>query len=458
MPKLQSLRNRLRGIPGGALVVAFSALLTAQACTTPAPQPVSVTTTPQRTTTTTTTTTQAAPAEPATPPSPAPSAAPQPASATPEQASNLSADQLDSLVAPIALYPDPLLAQCLVASTYPLDIVAAQQWLAKNSTLKGEALVQAAEKQPWDPSVQALVSLPDALKVMGENIQWTTQLGDAFLGQESEVMDAVQRLRAKAKDGGKLASSEQQKVETKVVEEKTVIEIQPASTEVVYVPTYSPTVIWGPMYYPYPPLYYPPYYGGAWLGFGVGIAIGIGISGGWGWGCGWGGNNTSPSTTTTTTSTTTTGRTTSTGAATATGSTTPSSAAAPRTRTGRRPASTAAARAATRRRPGSRRRGRDRDRAVRVRAAAAAPGRAASTGAALRPARAAITAAEARTWAAAISPRAAGARATGARALSEDRRTAEAVRARRAPAAPRAWAGCGAAAAEGGGASRAERR
>jgi len=293
MLKLQSFRNRLRGIPGGALVVAFSALFTAQACTTPAPQPVSVTTTPRTTTTTTTTTTQAAPVQAAElpPPSSAGAPAPAPAAVAAEKSEILSADQLDAIVAPIALYPDPLLAQCLVASTYPLDIVAAQQWQAKNSTLKGEALAQAAENQPWDPSVQALVSLPDALKVMSENIQWTTQLGDAFLGQESEVMDAVQRLRTKAKDGGKLASSEQQKVETKVVEEKTVIEIQPASTEVVYVPTYSPTVIWGPMMYPYPPLYYPPYYGGAWLGWGVGIAIGIGISGGWGWGCGWGGNN-----------------------------------------------------------------------------------------------------------------------------------------------------------------------
>jgi hypothetical protein len=180
-----------------------------------------------------------------------------------------------------------------VASTYPLDVVDAQQWLAKNSSLKGDELTKAAQEQDWDPSVQALVSLPDALKRLSEDIQWTTSLGDAFLAQESDVMDAVQRLRAKAKEAGKLESTEQQAVETKTVESTTVIEIQPASTEVVYVPTYSPTVIWGPMPYPYPPLYYPPYYGGAWLGFGVGIAIGIGISGGWGWGCGWhGGGNT----------------------------------------------------------------------------------------------------------------------------------------------------------------------
>ena len=348
-----------------------------------------------------------------------------------------------------------------MASTYPLDIVAAQQWQAKNSTLKGDALTQAAEQQPWDPSVQALVSLPDALKVMSENIQWTTQLGDAFLGQESQVMDAVQRLRAKAKDGGKLASSEQQKVETKVVEEKTVIEIQPASTEVVYVPTYSPSVIWGPMYYPYPPLYYPPYYGGAWLGFGVGIAIGIGISGGWGWGCGWGGNNTininnnnnyvshhnrQNNVNRTGNSNWQHNAQQRGGApykdrATANkygGGARGDSAQARQSQARSRQGQTGAGSRSRRRRPGL--------------------AQAASTGAALRPARAATTAAEARAWAAAIFRRATGARAAGARAPSEDRRTAATARARRAPAAPRAWAGCVGAAAEGGGASRAERR
>jgi hypothetical protein len=212
----------------------------------------------------------------------------------PEEAAKLTNDQLDSLVAPVALYPDPLLAQCLVASTYPIDVVAAQQWLDKNSSLKGDALAKEAENQPWDPSVQALVSIPDALKRLSENIAWTKDLGDTFLAQESDVMDAVQRLRAKAKDGGKLESSDQQKVEVQTVESKQVIVIEPSSPEVVYVPSYSPTVIWGAPIYPYPPMYYPPYYaGGAWIGFGVGIAVGIGISGGWGWGCGWhGGGNT----------------------------------------------------------------------------------------------------------------------------------------------------------------------
>ncbi len=258
------IRARLSGFLGCALVATLCAFLAAPTVTaqqpTPAAAPTSTTTAP---------------------------------AATPEEAPKLTADQLESLVAPIALYPDPLLAQVLVASTYPLDVVQAQQWLAKNSNLRGDALVKAAEQQSWDPSVQALVSIPEALKVLNENIKWTVDLGDAFLAQQSEVMDAVQRLRAKAKDSGKLTSTEQQTVETKVVEQKTVVVIEPASTEVVYVPTYSPTVIWGPPVYPYPPIYYPPYYAGAaWVGFGVGIAIGIGISGGWGWGCGWGGNNT----------------------------------------------------------------------------------------------------------------------------------------------------------------------
>jgi hypothetical protein len=215
------------------------------------------------------------------------------AAAPPEEAAKLTNDELDSLVAPIALYPDPLLAQCLVASTYPLDIVDAQQWLSKNSSLKGDALEKAAQQQDWDASVQALVSLPDALKVLSENVKWTKDLGDAFLAQQSDVMDAVQRMRAKAKEAGKLETTEQQKVETKVVEQKTVIEIQPAQTEVVYVPSYSPTVIWGAPAYPYPPMYYPPYYPGqALLSFGVGMMWGAAISGGFGWGCGWGGNNT----------------------------------------------------------------------------------------------------------------------------------------------------------------------
>jgi len=140
-----------------------------------------------------------------------PTPAAQAAAGAPNEPPKLSMDQLESLVAPIALYPDPLLAQMLVASTYPIDVVAAQQWLDKNKSrnLQGEALEKAVEQESWDPSVQAMVSIPDALKKLAENIQWTADLGDAFLAQQSEVMDAVQRLRGKAKDSGKLTSTEQ---------------------------------------------------------------------------------------------------------------------------------------------------------------------------------------------------------------------------------------------------------
>jgi hypothetical protein len=249
----QILRSRLQSAPATALVAALSAWLAA-----PGEMPLLALEAP-----------------------------PQEASA---DSAPLSPDQLDALVAPIALYPDPLLAQCLAASTYPLDIVDAQQWLNRNSNLKGDELADAVEKQNWDPSVQALVQVPEALKRLSEDIKWTTDLGDAFLAQQNEVMQAVQRLRAKARDAGKLESSEQMNVETTTSEGEDVVEIEPTDPEVVYVPAYSPSAIWGPMYYPYPPIYYPPYYGGAWLGFGLGIAIGIGISNGWV--THWGSNNT----------------------------------------------------------------------------------------------------------------------------------------------------------------------
>jgi len=203
-------------------------------------------------------------------------------------------DQLDSLVAPIALYPDPLLAQVLAASTYPLEIVQLQQWLSKNKDLKDKALADAVKKQDWDPSVQALAALPEVVKRLTDDIQWTTDLGNAFLAQQSDVMDAVQRMRAKAKDTGNLKSTEQQKVETKEVDNKQVIVVQPASPEVVYVPTYNPTVVYGPPVYPYPPIYYPPpgyYAAGMAISFGVGMAMGAAWGGGWGWNAGWGGNN-----------------------------------------------------------------------------------------------------------------------------------------------------------------------
>jgi uncharacterized protein DUF3300 len=209
-----------------------------------------------------------------------------------------SADELSSLVAPIALYPDPLLAQVLAASTYPLEIVQCRRWLDANQKLKGEALAKEVSKQPWDQSVQALVTFPDVLKRLDDGLQWTTDLGNAFLEQPSDVMDAVQRMRKKAKDGGKLESSKEQKVEVQTVESKTVIVIQPSNPEVIYVPSYNPTVVYGPppVVYAYPPVVYPPYPTGAVvataaISFGAGLAMGAMWSGGCcGYGAHWGGN------------------------------------------------------------------------------------------------------------------------------------------------------------------------
>src|SRR5579864_3103217 len=211
-----------------------------------------------------------------------------------QKAAKIAPDQLDSLVAPIALYPDPLLAQTLAASTYPLEIIQLQQWLAKHSKLKERELAAAVAKEPWDPSVQALAALPDVVKRLADDIQWTTDLGNAFLAQQSDVMDAVQRMRKKAQDKGNLKSNEQQKVETKVVESKTVIVVEQANPQVVYVPTYDPVVIYGPPIYPYPPIYYPPawyYPAGLAISFGVGVAMGAFWGGGWCCGAGWGGND-----------------------------------------------------------------------------------------------------------------------------------------------------------------------
>jgi hypothetical protein len=212
-----------------------------------------------------------------------------------EQVTTIPPEQLDSLVAPIALYPDPLLSQTLVASTYPLEVIQLQQWLGKNKNLKDKALADAVQKQPWDPSIQAMAALPDVVKQLAENVKWTTDLGNAFLAQQNDVMAAVQRMRSKAKNGGNLKSSEQQKVETKVIESKQVIVIEQANPEVVYVPSYNPTVVYGAPAYPYPPIAYPPpgyYAAGMAISFGVGLALGAAWGGGgWGYGCGWGGNN-----------------------------------------------------------------------------------------------------------------------------------------------------------------------
>src|SRR5712664_94564 len=210
------------------------------------------------------------------------------------QAPKIPPDQLDSLVAPIALYPDPMLAQTLAASTYPLELIQLQQWLAKNPGLKDKALADTVAKQTWDPSIQAMAALPDVVKRLADDIQWTTDLGNAFLAQQSGVMDAVQRMRKKAQDTGNLKSTEQQKIETKVIENKSLIVVEQANPQVIYVPSYDPSAVYGPPIYPYPPIYYPPagyYAAGMAISFGVGLAMGAAWGGGWGWGCGWGGNN-----------------------------------------------------------------------------------------------------------------------------------------------------------------------
>ena len=218
--------------------------------------------------------------------------------ATPQdQSARIPPDQLDSLVAPIALYPDNLLSQTLVASTYPLEIIQLHQWLQRNANLVSDQkrLSEAVQKQPWDPSVQAMAAMPDLVKRLADDIQWITDLGNAFLAQQSDVMDAVQRMRHKAQDKGALQSNQQQTVQVQTIESKEIVVIQQTNPEVVYVPSYDPVYVYGPAVYPYPAIYYPPYYGGAYaaaaIGWGVGFAMGAFWHGGWGWGCGWGGGD-----------------------------------------------------------------------------------------------------------------------------------------------------------------------
>src|SRR5215813_12573606 len=194
-------------------------------------------------------------------------------------------EELDQLLAPIALYPDDLLSQIFMASTYPLEVVEASRWAKQNQNLKGDALAQALEKQDWDPSVRSLVNFPDVLSKMSEKLDWTQKLGDAFISQQKDVMDAVQRLRAKAEASGNLKTTEQQKV---IVEEK-IIKIEPANPQVVYVPT----VVYGAWPYPaYPPYpWYPPgYVFGSMFAFGAGVALGA--AWGYAWGnCNWRGGD-----------------------------------------------------------------------------------------------------------------------------------------------------------------------
>src|SRR5580692_8921655 len=190
------------------------------------------------------------------PPPPPEGAPPPPGQAAPE-AQPLSAAQLQDLVAPIALYPDNLLSQILVASTYPLEVVEAQQWLQQNKNRTGQKLVDAAQKQNWDPSIQALVVFPDVLARLNQDIRWTTDLGNAFLAQQADVMAAVQELRAKAQANGKLRSGPQENVTTQTQNGQSAIQIMPPDPGTVYVPNYNPEWVWGPPVYGYyPPLFY----------------------------------------------------------------------------------------------------------------------------------------------------------------------------------------------------------
>jgi len=205
-------------------------------------------------------------------------------------AQTFTVNQLDDLVAPVALFPDPLLTQVLVASTYPLELVEAQQWLQQNHRLSGTQLMDAARQQDWDPSVQALVAFPDVLNRLNSDIRWTLDLGNAFLAQQADVMRAVQHMRALAKANGRLTSTAQQTVTTETQGNQSVIVIQPANPNVMYVPIYNPAYIWGPPvggYYP--TLIYPVYGFGFWPGINIGLSFGGWSGWGWGWsGWGWG--------------------------------------------------------------------------------------------------------------------------------------------------------------------------
>lgn len=198
------------------------------------------------------------------------------------QAVNLPPQQLDNLVAPVALYPDPLLGQVLAASTYPVELVEAEQWLEANPGLQGQQLTDAARQQNWDASIQALVAMPQVLSLLTQDIRWTTDLGNAFLAQQGDVMSAVQRMRQRAQANGQLRSNQQETVTTQNQGGDQAIEIQPADPNVMYVPAYDPYYVYG--YGAYPPLYYPD---GYWFEPGINIGLFYGGWGGWGFG-GWG--------------------------------------------------------------------------------------------------------------------------------------------------------------------------
>ena len=221
-----------------------------------------------------------------------------PAGTAPSEPQPLKPGELDGLVAPIALYPDTLLANVLMAAAYPLEVVRAERWVNQNKDLKGEPLKAAAEKQDWDASVKALVAAPSVLQTMSDHLDWTQKLGEAFLAQQQDVMDAVQRMRAKAYDRKKLATTKQQIVTVKQEQNRQTIYIEPAVPDALYVPYYEPQVVFGDWPYTDYPAYpyywgYPGYIGAGLIAtgvaFGAAYALGRWASNGyWGGGGFWG--------------------------------------------------------------------------------------------------------------------------------------------------------------------------
>lgn len=208
-----------------------------------------------------------------------------PAAGQDAAAPKFSHEQLEQIAAPVALYPDSLLMQVFMAATYPLEVVEADRWIT-GQNLSGSALDEALKAKDWDPSVKSLCALPDVLSRMSQNLDWTRDMGDAFLDQQSQLLDAVQHLRDKAYQAGSLKTTPEQTV---TVQPDKIIVIEPASPQVVYVPTYSPTVVYGAWPYPttyYAPLYPPPRPGYGALTFAAGMAVGAALWGDchWGWG------------------------------------------------------------------------------------------------------------------------------------------------------------------------------
>jgi hypothetical protein len=198
------------------------------------------------------------------------------------QAAQQSPEQLQQLIAPIALYPDALIAQILPAATYPDQILEAEKWMEQHKDLQGDQLAQEVDKQPWDASVKALAQFPPVLANMSRNLAWTSELGDTYVNQQQELSQAIQTMRERAKQAGNLNSTPQQKVGTK----GNTIVIQPTETDAVYVPQYDPWLVYGaplavfPGWYSYPGLFLD----GPGIGFGLGLGVGLFGGFGWGWG------------------------------------------------------------------------------------------------------------------------------------------------------------------------------